>query len=32
MSPSTSTPAERVTPKRVWAQDVEVGARAMETG
>jgi len=31
MSPSTSTPAERVAPKRVWARDVEVGARAMET-
>lgn len=34
MSPSTSTSVESVeavTPKRVWAQDVEVGARAMET-
>lgn len=31
MSLSTTSPAAPATPKRVWAQDVEVGARAMET-
>lgn len=31
MSQSVPSPVKPVTPKRVWAQDVEVGARAMET-